>query len=757
MIRNGISIRKGKIIHILSITILILYQASSGFAKMYEPPKSFTEGDKALSGVDSRVMPPIDTEKLLQEDLSAPSEPAPYRVASGINISLDLDNSGSWKVLSDLSRIWRLQIVSNGAQTLSLEFSRFNLPEGAKMWIYDPAGDYVEGPYTAKHRTASGKLWTPVISGDQVVIELYVPADSEEPDLEIGKVNHGYRGFGGEKAGGGKQASCNIDVVCPEGDLWQNQIRSVARYTLQKPDGTYLCTGQLMNDTGSGPVPYKKYFLSAYHCVNTTDQAESMVFYWNFESPACGDLSGGSFANNQTGATYRAGWANSDFVLVELNDPPDAAFNVFHAGWDAGGAVPSSAVTIHHPRADEKAISFEDDPLTSTAYFSNIEDPAANHWRVEDWDLGTTESGSSGACLFNSAHRCIGQLHGGAAACGNNEPDWYGKLSASWNGGGTPSTRLLDWLDKGNLGISSLNGDPHITTIDGTRYDFQGSGEYVALRFGVDSEIQVRQTPVKTTFTPGANPYHGLATGVSLNTAVAARVGNHRVAYQPNISGIPDPSGLQLRVDGSLITLDANGIDLGNGGRISKTATEGGIRIDFSDKTALLVTPGWWRSQKKWYLNVAVINPPTMSMDGSSGDKVFSVAIDGLPGGLMGAIASNSWLPALPDGTSMGPMPSSLDQRYIDLYQKFGNAWRVTDQSSLFDYAPGASTDTFTMYSWPSEDSPEELTESAVNERIAMQACQDIKDKAHYNNCVFDVMATGETGFAETYLVLCKS
>jgi hypothetical protein len=51
----------------------------------------------------------------------------------------------------------------------------------------------------------------------------------------------------------------------------------------------------------------------------------------------------------------------------------------------------------------------------------------------------------------------------------------------------------------------------------------------VALR-GDGVEIQTRQTPIATTFNPGANPYTGLATCVSLNTAVAAKVGSHHVS-----------------------------------------------------------------------------------------------------------------------------------------------------------------------------------------------------------------------------------
>ena len=57
--------------------------------------------------------------------------------------------------------------------------------------------------------------------------------------------------------------------------------------------------------------------------------------------------------------------------------------------------------------------SFEDDPTTTTS-FGEISVPGAGtHVRVEDWDLGTTEGGSSGSPLFDQNHRVIGQLHGG--------------------------------------------------------------------------------------------------------------------------------------------------------------------------------------------------------------------------------------------------------------------------------------------------------------------------------------------------------
>jgi hypothetical protein len=44
---------------------------------------------------------------------------------------------------------------------------------------------------------------------------------------------------------------------------------------------------------------------------------------------------------------------------------------------------------------------------------------------------------------------------------------------------------------------------------------------------------------VATTFFPGPNPHTGLATCASLDSAVAARVGSHRVT----LNGVPDSNG----------------------------------------------------------------------------------------------------------------------------------------------------------------------------------------------------------------------
>jgi Bacterial Ig-like domain (group 3) len=315
-------------------------------------------------------------------------------------------------------------------------------------------------------------------------------------------------------------------------------------------------------------------------------------------------------------------------------------------------------------------------------------------------------------------------------------------------GGASPAIEF-DEADSGaghtaSCGPTKVEGDPHLTTADGTHYDFQAAGEFVTLRDPDGMEIQTRQTPIATTFFPGPNPYDGLATCVSINTAVAARVGRHRVTWEPNLSGVPDPSGLQLRIDGVLTALRPPGVALGPGARVAPAAG-GALQVDFPDGKTLLVTPEWWANQSKWFLNVDISNLGLVSSAGVPAGR-----------GIAGAIAAGSWLPALPDGSSMGPIPASLPARYDALYGKFADAWRVNDKDSLFDYAPGTSTNTYTMRDWPKQTPPcvvpNEKPVEPATDRVAQAVCRRVADLNRRADCTFDVMATGNVGFATAYL-----
>jgi len=214
----------------------------------------------------------------------------------------------------------------------------------------------------------------------------------------------------------------------------------------------------LINSTAQDGAPY---FLSAFHCGFSPQNDDTVVVYWKYEAPVCGQQTGGSLGFNQTGSTFRASEESSDFALVELSQDPDPEFDVYFTGWDVSGVPPLGSVGIHHPSGDVKSISFNDDVLTTTEWIE-----PDTHWMVDDWEDGTTEGGSSGSCLWDPASKlCVGILTAGLASCTVIDFDLYGKLAVAWEGGGTPETRLRDWLDPLASGAQALAGRDQMVEI----------------------------------------------------------------------------------------------------------------------------------------------------------------------------------------------------------------------------------------------------------------------------------------------------
>ena len=284
-------------------------------------------------------------------------------------------------------------------------------------------------------------------------------------------------------------------------------------------------------------------------------------------------------------------------------------------------------------------------------------------------------------------------------------------------------------------------GDPHITTTNGISYDFQAAGEFVVLtNDDTGFEVQSRQSPVQTTFIPPPNPYTGLQSCVALNTAVAARVNTHRVTYQP-IRNTAGKEEMQLRIDGRITALTAAPIPLGGGAYVALAAAGGGMHVVFSDGSDLVATPRFWASQGYWYIDIDVTNTPARE-------------------GIAGHVLAGDWLPRAPDGSSFGPMPGPLATRHVVLNQTFADAWRVTSSTSLFDYATGTSTATFTDRNWPTPPGqacrtslpPVRPPLTTMQPQLAVQACRAVEDDTKHAHCVFDVTVTGDAEFARGYL-----
>lgn len=408
------------------------------------------------------VLPPLDNVELATKAAAAwkPGLPKQFAEARSVSLIAAKTDGAAWEKAPDGRLVWRHAVTSKGADTLNFGFGRFFLPHGAELRIISPATGESRGPYTDAQNKKHRQFWTPVLQGDAAIIEVTLPADMLPfLELELTSVNHGFadplKGAAPAKSG-----SCNVDVVCSEGDAWRDQIRSVGAYTVR---GVDTCTGTLLNNETGDNTPY---FLTADHCEVREGDAASVVVYWNYESPECrepGSVESGNpinrnlFDETSSGTEFIATNAATDFTLLQLSEAPPLSYNVFFSGWDRSGTTPDSVVGIHHPGVEEKRISFENDALTITGRGEAV-GGGDGYFRVEDWDVGTTEGGSSGSGIWDANRRLVGQLFGGFAACGNDEADWYGRLGISWDRGTTPGTRLRDWLDPNNTGVEFVDG-----------------------------------------------------------------------------------------------------------------------------------------------------------------------------------------------------------------------------------------------------------------------------------------------------------
>ena len=408
-----------------------------------------------LASVAEFAVPAIDRVALFDEDVQRAINGQAARYAVPFVADVTAQGHGSWEQVDAAWSLWRLRVRAPEASHINLGFTRCKLPSTARLMVYSADYQSVVRPFDTSDVCPDGQLWTPIVNGDEIVVELYVQT-AQRPlvDLQIGHVGSGYRFFGaGESAlaetdGSG---SCNIDVVCPQGASWTTQIAAVAAIS---SGGFIFCTGVMVNNTAQDG---RDFFLTANHCGVSGGTASSLVCYWNYENSSCNGPENGPLNQFTTGSVVRASYSPSDMTLVELNNSPNPSWGVGYAGWSRSNSASTSAVAIHHPSGDPKKISFENQATQITSYGGSSSPGNGSHVRVVDWDSGTTEPGSSGSPLFDQNKRIIGQLHGGGAACGNNLSDWYGRFTTSWTGGGSNSSRLSNWLDPIGTGAVTLD------------------------------------------------------------------------------------------------------------------------------------------------------------------------------------------------------------------------------------------------------------------------------------------------------------
>ena len=418
-------------------------------------------------GVKEVVLSTVDCRQLLLEDQQSGKGSA-LRVGVMQDTRISNLTDGTLTTLADGSRVWRIAIVSPEATHVSLHFSEFDIPEGAQLFVYDASGDFVIGAFTRENMMDDYLFHTQVIPGSTAVVEYREPAAvAGQGRLEINRVQHGYKAlpmlFANEDKGshGDAEGSCHINVKCPEGDDWRDEIRSVVCDQMVAGPYVFSCTGSLVNNTAQDHAPY---ILSAYHCqdLSAYGTISSWTFYFNYNTFTCEGNSGG-VGNSMTGCDIKARYkadGGSDMLLVRLKQNIPDIYKPYYAGWDRATTLPTVGMAIHHPGGDFKKLTI---PQRLQNYDANYH----LAWWYTDHSKGVTEGGSSGSPLFNGSKHIVGMLHGGASSCtasSNAMYDLYGKFNVAWTGGGTTASRLKDWLDPTNSGVTYLDGSDYQDT-----------------------------------------------------------------------------------------------------------------------------------------------------------------------------------------------------------------------------------------------------------------------------------------------------
>ena len=462
---------------------------------------------KSATTFDQRKITPIDVAQAQAEDAN---RPGPLWAGRSISVGLNMNNAGTWTVLPDGTKIWRLKLLSAGAKAIAVCYDDFFIPEGGKLFLYNETQNQVIGAFTSRNNPTAKLFSTELIQGETVTLEYVAPTNIPKktplneingymngnkiinssksipslisPSISISEIAYVYNDlpllskYLPSKATGWKASgSCEVNVNCSEGTNWQKQKRGVAEIFLKNGTSWGFCSGDLINTTNNSGIPY---FLTADHCHSegtSTASASDMLqwqFYFNYEASTCTTPSSEPTYNSLTGCVLKASSpinGGSDFCLVLLNSTPPQSYKPYYNGWDRTNTATSSGVGIHHPAGDIKKISTFTTTPTSASWNDGTNVGTTNaHWNfvyaATTNGHGVVEGGSSGSPLFNSNGVQFGTLTGGSSSCtvlaGAN---YYGKFYYHWNLDGSSSAQKLQpWLDPLGTNPSTISGfDPY--------------------------------------------------------------------------------------------------------------------------------------------------------------------------------------------------------------------------------------------------------------------------------------------------------
>jgi len=407
-------------------------------------------------------MPARNLKDLLEKeinDYASTNDDKPFRLATPVPVDIDIATLANWSTDGEFD-YGKFSIRLKGALSSSINFDKFILPANSEMYIYNENGNMITGPITEKENNPNYIWGSWVYQGEYLNIVLQIPkSEVGQTMLRISQVGFGFMKIGGGFFGNpGASATCNINVLCAQGNGWQNERNSVALIVSSENE---ICTGTLIMNTCGTNRPY---LLTANHCLN--GNVQNWVFQFQTWSSTC--IPNGTFREDLqfNGCQLRANNAATDFALLELNQTPATNSGITYSGWNRNANAATRTTSLHHPMGDVMKVCNDFAPPVPVSWITG----PANYWRAA-FDEGIVQFGSSGAALFDQNNRIVGQLFGNQVnscfGATDNNVCWcttqipsvgeYGRFDVSWTGGGTDATQLSNWLDPTGTGALTTN------------------------------------------------------------------------------------------------------------------------------------------------------------------------------------------------------------------------------------------------------------------------------------------------------------
>lgn len=353
------------------------------------------------------------------------------------------------KTFQNDKNIWRLAIKSADAYSINLIFKNFQVPEGARLFLYSRNKEQILGAYTSRNNT-SGKFAITPIDGDEIVVEYEEPASSAlKADLTIESVNHDYRNLKALPSYGASEL-CQVDAANDTLHLTKGSA------CLLLINGQTFCSGNLINNTANDGNPY---IMSSGHCFWNTDArgatfldtttAQTTIAFFNYEAPNANWPIEGSREMSLSGGKTIASRKSHDMLLIRMNEAPPIDYRTYYAGWNREKTIQGPVYVFHHPQGDTKKISTDDATPSTKSFDNGITFKNNIHWRIYRWDTGMTEGGSSGSGLFDNNDLLVGGLTGGdtASNCSRPGDDFFWKINEVWNDEPNEKNNMGYWLD----------------------------------------------------------------------------------------------------------------------------------------------------------------------------------------------------------------------------------------------------------------------------------------------------------------------